>query len=45
MSEQRFLEALDSGREAVAASDSDLLVLGEMGIGNTTPSAAISAAL
>ena len=45
MTETRFLEALNCGREAVSASDSDLLVLGEMGIGNTTSSAAISAAL
>jgi len=45
MTEKRFMEALNCGREAVSASDSDLLVLGEMGIGNTTSSAAISAAL
>jgi|TARA_B100001741_G_scaffold91072_1_gene74629 nicotinate-nucleotide--dimethylbenzimidazole phosphoribosyltransferase len=45
MSEQRFFEALESGRQAVKDSDSDLLVLGEMGIGNTTSSAAISCAL
>ena len=31
--------------DAVDALDGDLLVLGEMGIGNTTPSAAIAAAL
>ena len=31
--------------DAVDALDCDLLVLGEMGIGNTTPSAAIAAAL
>ena len=45
MTETRFLQALNSGREAVGGIDTDLLVLGEMGIGNTTPSAAISAAL
>ena len=33
------------GRHAVDGIDGDLLVLGEMGIGNTTPSAAIAAAL
>ena len=50
----RFEAALDPDRfeavvataiEAVEALDCDLLVLGEMGIGNTTPSAAIAAAL
>ena len=45
MSEERFLEAFESGRQAVKEIDSDLLVLGEMGIGNTTSSAAISCAL
>lgn len=49
LSPERFAEIVDI---AVAAVDDvvdqrggDLLVLGEMGIGNTTPSAAISAAL
>lgn len=42
---ERFDELVDIAFEAVDALDSDLLVLGEMGIGNTTPSAAISAAL
>jgi len=40
--------ALDCGRRAVAraaASEPDLLILGEMGIGNTTSAAAIAAAL
>jgi nicotinate-nucleotide--dimethylbenzimidazole phosphoribosyltransferase len=40
--------AFDSGRRAVlraAASEPDLLILGEMGIGNTTSAAAIAAAL
>ena len=40
--------ALDCGRRAVAraaASGPDLLILGEMGIGNTTSAAAIAAAL
>jgi nicotinate-nucleotide--dimethylbenzimidazole phosphoribosyltransferase len=41
----RFDELVDEAFEAVAATDCDLLVLGEMGIGNTTPSAAIAAAL
>ncbi|MEM9513900.1 MAG: nicotinate-nucleotide--dimethylbenzimidazole phosphoribosyltransferase [Actinomycetota bacterium] len=50
----RYEPALDEGRfgaivsaafAAVDELDCDLLVLGEMGIGNTTPSAAIAAAL
>ena len=45
MSPERFRAALDAGREAVASSDADLLVFGEMGIGNTTPAAAIAASL
>lgn len=42
---RRFREAWNAGVEAVAALDSDLLVLGEMGIGNTTAAAAVAAAL
>ncbi len=34
-----------AGRDAVDALDADLLVLGEMGIGNTTAAAAVAAAL
>ena len=45
MSEQRFDEALSAGRNAVEQVDADLLVIGEMGIGNTTVAAAITAAL
>ena len=45
MSEQRFDEALIAGRNAVEQLDADLLVIGEMGIGNTTVAAAITAAL
>jgi nicotinate-nucleotide--dimethylbenzimidazole phosphoribosyltransferase len=41
----RFAESFDRGRAAVAALESDLLVLGEMGIGNTTPAAAVCASL
>jgi nicotinate-nucleotide--dimethylbenzimidazole phosphoribosyltransferase len=40
-----FAECFDAGRTAVASLSCDLLVLGEMGIGNTTPAAAIAAAL
>jgi nicotinate-nucleotide--dimethylbenzimidazole phosphoribosyltransferase len=45
LTEGRFLECLEAGREAVASRRTDLLVLGEMGIGNTTAAAAVSAAL
>ena len=41
----RFASCLEAGREAVRALDTDLLVLGEMGIGNTTPAAALCASL
>ena len=45
LSPERFDEAVAAGRAAVESLDADLLVLGEMGIGNTTAAAAISAAL
>ncbi|MEX0847959.1 MAG: nicotinate-nucleotide--dimethylbenzimidazole phosphoribosyltransferase [Ilumatobacteraceae bacterium] len=41
----RFDEICAVARDAVLALDADLLVLGEMGIGNTTAAAAVSAAL
>ncbi len=41
----RFDSIVDAAIAAVDRLDCDLLVLGEMGIGNTTPSAAIAAAL
>jgi nicotinate-nucleotide--dimethylbenzimidazole phosphoribosyltransferase len=41
----RFRECLEAGREAVAALGGDLLVLGEMGIGNTTAASAVCASL
>lgn len=44
MSEEEFLSAVSAGYEAVTP-DTDLLCLGEMGIGNTTVAAAIAAAL
>ncbi|MFW2392185.1 MAG: nicotinate-nucleotide--dimethylbenzimidazole phosphoribosyltransferase [Alphaproteobacteria bacterium] len=44
MAEAEFLEAVSAGYEAVPAA-ADLLVLGEMGIGNTTAAAALSGAL
>lgn len=42
---ERFDEAFGAGRDAVALLPCDLLVLGEMGIANTTPAAAVAAAL
>ena len=45
LSPARFAEAWAAGAAAVAALDTDLLVLGEMGIGNTTAAAAVSASL
>ncbi len=44
MDEAEFLEAVSVGYGAVAPG-TDLLCLGEMGIGNTTPAAALAAAL
>ncbi|WP_271946518.1 nicotinate-nucleotide--dimethylbenzimidazole phosphoribosyltransferase [Ruegeria faecimaris] len=44
MSEDDLLQALRTGWTAVRP-DADLLVVGEMGIGNTTPAAAIACAL
>ncbi len=44
MSEAELLSALQTGWQAVDPK-SDLLVVGEMGIGNTTPAAAIACAL
>jgi nicotinate-nucleotide--dimethylbenzimidazole phosphoribosyltransferase len=41
----RFRACFDAGRRAVAALDADLLVLGEMGIGNTTAASAVTATL
>ncbi len=42
---QRFDAAVRTGIDAVEACEADLLVVGEMGIGNTTPAAAIAASL
>jgi len=44
MEEAEFLAAIDTGFAAVAPG-TDLLALGEMGIGNTTAAAAVAAAL
>jgi nicotinate-nucleotide--dimethylbenzimidazole phosphoribosyltransferase len=42
---ERFADAWSAGLQAVASMEADLLVLGEMGIGNTTAAAAVCAAL
>lgn len=44
LSPERFDECVAAARTAVDALDTDLLVLGEMGIGNTTVAAAVAAA-
>jgi nicotinate-nucleotide--dimethylbenzimidazole phosphoribosyltransferase len=44
MNQAEFLAAVSAGYDAVT-EDADLLCLGEMGIGNTTAAAAVSAAL
>ncbi|RUT83504.1 MULTISPECIES: nicotinate-nucleotide--dimethylbenzimidazole phosphoribosyltransferase [unclassified Mesorhizobium] len=44
MDDKAFLAAVSAGYDAVT-EDLDLICFGEMGIGNTTPAAAISAAL
>lgn len=41
----RFASSFDVGRDAVRACSGDLLIFGEMGIGNTTAAAAVMAAL
>ncbi len=46
MDNKRFEAAFDAGRQAVASLSSvDLLVVGEMGIGNTTAAAAVAASI
>ena len=45
LDEERFRECFETGREVVAGLDADLVVFGEMGIGNTTPAAAVCAGL
>lgn len=44
MDEAEFLDAVSSGYDALSP-EADLVVLGEMGIGNTTAASAVSAAL
>ena len=45
MSPERFDEVVDAAVAAVDRLDSDLLVIGEIGIGNTTVAAALAARL
>jgi nicotinate-nucleotide--dimethylbenzimidazole phosphoribosyltransferase len=45
LTDAQFQECFAAGRRAVAGIETDLLVLGEMGIGNTTPASAVCAAL
>jgi nicotinate-nucleotide--dimethylbenzimidazole phosphoribosyltransferase len=45
MSPSRFAGAIERGRVAVRRSEADVIVIGEMGIGNTTAAAAVCASL
>ncbi len=45
LSHERFADAFEAGRAAVRSIQTDLLIVGEMGIGNTTAAAAVCAAL
>jgi nicotinate-nucleotide--dimethylbenzimidazole phosphoribosyltransferase len=45
MSPERFASAVQAGVDAVERCDADLLVLGEMGIANTTAAAAVAASI
>jgi nicotinate-nucleotide--dimethylbenzimidazole phosphoribosyltransferase len=45
MDAQRFASSFEQGRATVKKLDADLLVVGEMGIGNTTSAAAVACAL
>lgn len=45
LTEDRFRQCFEAGRRAVAGIETDLLVLGEMGIGNTTAASAVCATL
>lgn len=45
LSPERFIECFEAGRSAVRDLTADLLIVGEMGIGNTTAAAAICSAL
>ncbi len=45
LSPRRYREAVEAGTAAVSASGADLLIFGEMGIGNTTAAAAVAMAI
>lgn len=45
LTHERFSECFEAGRRAVAEFDADVLIFGEMGIGNTTSASALTAAL
>jgi nicotinate-nucleotide--dimethylbenzimidazole phosphoribosyltransferase len=45
MDKERFTSCFELGRSTVRDIDSDLLILGEMGIGNSTAAAAVAASL
>lgn len=45
LTDERLADSFNRGRQSVAEIDTDLLIVGEMGIGNTTAASAVSAAL
>jgi nicotinate-nucleotide--dimethylbenzimidazole phosphoribosyltransferase len=45
LTRERFMRCFEAGRRAVGGLRTDLVVLGEMGIGNTTAASAVSTAL
>jgi len=45
LSTERFAQAWNAGAEAVASSTADVLILGELGIGNTTAASAVVAGI
>lgn len=45
LSKERFAQLFEAGRTEIRGLDSDLIAVGEMGIGNTTAAAAVAAAL
>lgn len=45
MTAEEFDAAVEAGAAAVDRTDADLLIVGEIGIGNTTPAAAVTAAV
>ncbi len=45
LDELRFIHSFEAGRASIAGLEADIVALGEMGIGNTTPAAAVTQAI